>query len=149
MRAGSGSVREITASGRLLLLPEIPHQLRHQRGAQLPDAAQKHQPAVLPQFPDAAGPGIQRLQCALDREEKLFAVACQADIPAGLLKQRDPQLGLQLGDGIIQVWLADVELLGGFAVMLQLRNGGKIPQVVKVHGGGLLSMENVVYKNES
>lgn len=58
MRAGSGSVREITASGRLLLLPEIPHQLRHQRGAQLPDAAQKHQPAVLPQFPDAAGPGI-------------------------------------------------------------------------------------------
>ena len=126
MRAGSGSVREITASGRLLLLPEFPHQLRLQRGAQRPDAAQKHQPAVLPQVPDAAGPGIQRLQCALDRGEKLSAVACQTDVPPGLLKQRDPQLGLQLGDGIIQVWLADVELLGGFA--------SSIPQLYLFYG---------------
>lgn len=99
-----------------------------------------HLLGVLRHLLQHAHPLVQHAEGPLRVGEKLLPVDGQADVAAVLLKQLDPQLLLQLLDGVAQAGLGDVELGGGLGVVQDVGQGFKVLQLQQCHGGTSLGL---------
>ena len=134
--------RDAGVEGEADVLPgiggQIPcRQVRHELDPQGPQQPQADD-ALAPAHPlqllhplVQGGQGIQRAG------EELLAEVGELRAPAALFKERHPQLGFQLGDGVAEAGLGDAELLCGAGIVLRSGQFHKVTKMQKIHNGHL------------
>ena len=109
---------------------ELRRQLRDVPAAQPPQKAQADEPLPPGAAAEGLHPLLQGAQGLVHRGEEGLPKGGQGGVPAGLFKQRHPQLALQLPDGVAEAGLGDAQLLGRPGVVLHLGQAGKVAQMV-------------------
>ena len=130
--------RDAGVEGEADVLPgvrrEVPgREVRHEadpQGPQQPQADDALPPAHPPQL---LHPLVQGGQGVPGAGEELLAEVGELRAPAALLKERHPQLGFQLGDGVAEAGLCDAEPLRRPGVVLRLGQFHKVTKMQKIH----------------
>ena len=84
---------------------------------------------------------IQVTQRMRNRFQKQLSIACQADISSCFFKQRYAKLCFQLGNGMTQIGLGNMQKPGSLSIMLQPGNRFEVSKMIQIHRSVSLSFD--------